>query len=776
MIRDVAGDGRQRPDLRLVPIALALWAGVLAGLSLPLERAAVAWVLLGGCMSLVAWRLGRAGRLIAAISLACVAVGIVAGASRATPVRDGPVAQLAEEKAHVEVEGVIAGDARRPRSEPTTGTAGDDPERVLIRMRIDQISGRGTTIDVRTAVFLAARGAPWTDLLPGQRLRARGRLSPANGDVAAFLQVDGEPELVGGPGFVARMTEPMRSGLREAVDAVPAPHRGLIPGMVVGDESLMSDDLRDDMRVTGLTHLTAVSGTHVSIVLLSVLGAARLAGVRGYGLPVVGVLSVAGFVVLVRPDPSVLRASVMGTIAVAGILAAGRRRTFRALAAAVCVLVLVDPWLARSVGFALSVSATAGILVLVPTWQRSMSRLPRPLALALAVPLAAQVACTPLLVTAFGQFSVASVPANMLVAPVVAPAMVLGVAATVASAAIPGVASMLAWLSGLPAWWIVTVARWFAGHPGAEVEWPDGAAGTLAGILAAGVAVALIPLVLRTPVACVAVAGIVAIALLRPFPGPGWPPAGWVVAGCEVGQGDGFAIRAGPGSAVVIDAGPDSRLIQRCLDSLGIVHVPLLVLTHYHADHVAGVPGVLSGREVDRVLVSPLDEPVAQADQVVRWMDEADVPIQVARAGERYEIGDRLVTEVLWPRRIIRSSSESDANNASVVLAIRADEVALLFTGDIEPLAQRALRAAEPNLRADVLKVAHHGSQFQDERMLADLGMDLALVGVGENRHGHPSGETMALLEGAGVEVRRTDEDGTFAVVRTGGGLGVVSR
>jgi competence protein ComEC len=292
-----------------------------------------------------------------------------------------------------------------------------------------------------------------------------------------------------------------------------------------------------------------------------------------------------------------------------GLLVAGRRRALPALAAAVGVLVLVDPWLARSVGFALSVSATAGILLLANRWARAMSRIPRRLALVVTVPLAAQVACTPVLMATFGQFSVASVPANILVAPVVVTAMVLGLGTTLLGVIFPPGAAILAWCAGVPSWWIASVARWFAGQPGAEFDWGEGPAATFGGITVAIVAVLLLPALLRRPLVSIVAAIALTVVLFRAVPSPGWPPNGWLVVACDVGQGDGFVLRAGPRSAVVVDAGPEARPMSRCLDSLGIVHVPLLILTHYHADHVDGVPGVLDDRIVDEVVVYPLADP-----------------------------------------------------------------------------------------------------------------------------------------------------------------------
>ena len=177
--------------------------------------------------------------------------------------------------------------------------------------------------------------------------------------------------------------------------------------------------LADDFRTTGLTHLLAVSGTNLTLVVGFLLVVARWVRVRGRWLYVVGVLGIVGFVLLARTEPSVLRAAAMGGVGLLALGSNGRQRGSRALGVALVALLLVDPGLATSVGFALSVLATGGILLLAPGWRDALARwLPRWLAEAVAVPAAAQLACTPLVAAISGQVSLVAVGANLLVAPV----------------------------------------------------------------------------------------------------------------------------------------------------------------------------------------------------------------------------------------------------------------------------------------------------------------------------------------------------------------------
>jgi competence protein ComEC len=768
-----AADAAPGPvDLRLVPVAVATWLGVLAGLhasgrvlAFAPAAAMVAAVLAVGCLR-------RApARLAVVVTVVALLAGIGVGAVRSEALRGGPVAELAAEEASVEIEGVLQSD---PSARTPAGVHGEPY--VVARLRVERIAGRGYDAQVRTPVLLVATDMGWADLLPGTPVRVRGRLASAEGDLAGLVRTREPPEVTGSPSVVSRVTEPFRQGLRDAVEDLPAAPRGLIPGLAIGDEGQLPDKNRDDMRVTGLTHLTAVSGVHVGIVLVAAMGLARWVGVRGYALPVTAIVTLIAFAALVRPDPSVVRASTMGLIGVLGLTVAGRKRALPALAAAVSVLLLLDPWLGRSIGFTLSVLSTAGILVLAPVWRDAAPWLPRTVAESLAVPLAAQVASIPVLVAFVKETSLAAVPANVLASPAVAPATLLGVVAAAVAPVSSAAASVLAWLASWPARWIAVVADWGASLPGAVLHWPDGRGSVVASTALVVALVAVVPQLFRRPAltGCVAVA---AATVLIVAPTPGWPPRGWIVVACPVGQGDAFVVNAGDGSAMVVDTGPDPAAMDRCLRELGVDHVPLLVLTHFHADHVDGVPGVIGGRPVDEVMISPLPEPAEQAEYVSGWLDDAGIVVAPAKPGEERLIGTALAIRVIWPLRII-GAGEPASNDSSVVLDATVNGVRVLLTGDIEPPAQSALRRAEPDLTTDVLKVPHHGSRFQDEELLTGLGAVIALVGVGEdNRHGHPAPETIEILERAGMVIGRTDTSGAVAVVQNpDGSLGITTR
>lgn len=264
-------------------------------------------------------------------------------------------------------------------------------------------------------------------------------------------------------------------GLREAAESLPGDADALLPGLVDGDTGALSSRVVEDFRRTGLTHLVAVSGTNVAIVGGVAIGLARRFRCRPGVAAMAAGLSVVGFVVLARPSGSVLRAAVMGLLGLVGIASSRPRQALGGLCAAVLVLLFFEPGLAVQPGFALSVLATLGILVLAPGWTRWLTRrMSEPAAAAIAIPAAAQAACAPVIALIGGGLSLIAIPANLIAAPAVAPATIFGVCAAALAPVCPFLARLCAWGAALPCLFVLAVAHLGARVPYASVPWPEG--------------------------------------------------------------------------------------------------------------------------------------------------------------------------------------------------------------------------------------------------------------------------------------------------------------
>ncbi|MFD8735625.1 ComEC/Rec2 family competence protein [Streptomyces sp. NPDC059618] len=725
---------------------------------------------------------GRAGwwMSVAAVLL-CVGAAAASAGLSAADLRRGPLPALAERSAEVTAEVEITSDPRltRPRVNgdhmaptvllfdadvtrviQTDGTveATRTPVLVIVDARPRRTAPEGAGGPARRGAFRSTGGrSPWLSLLPSTRLRIAARVVPALSDgdgIAAVLRVRGSapPEVVGGPSGPQRFAGGLREGLRKATDGLDADARALLPGLVVGDTSRVTPELDKAFRATDLTHLLAVSGGNLVIVLALFIGPPGLAqrverrglasrlGVPLRATALLGGALTLAFVIVCRPDPSVLRAAACGAISLLAIATGRRRSLIPALAAAVLLLVLYDPWLARSYGFLLSVLATAALLTLAPRWSTALQRrrVPARLAEALAASAAAQALCAPVVAVLSARVSLVAVPCNLLAEFAVTPATVLGFATLAASSWAMPLAKALAWWASWPARWIAGIARAGAAQPGGGVDWPDTWTGALLLALLTVAGVAFGRRLLRHPLPSGVAVVLLLLFVVQPPPLTrvitGWPPPGWRFALCDVGQGDAGVLAVGDGSAVVVDAGPDPALADRCLSTLGVTRIPLVVLTHFHADHVAGLPGVLRGRSVGAIETTGFEEPPEQAEFVRREAAARHIPLTRAVAGERRRVG-RLDWRVLWPPPD-PAVPPDDPNDASVAMLVRSSGLRLLLLGDLEPPAQRALaRSAQAAELAgvDVLKVAHHGSAYQDPGLIRRVAPRLALISVGRD-------------------------------------------
>jgi competence protein ComEC len=329
-------------------------------------------------------------------------------------------------------------------------------------------------------------GEAWAALVPGQAVRATGKLRPADpgrqeaGTLAAS-SAPGKP--LGGSGLEAAAKD-LRSRFVAASAFLSPDAAGLLPGMVTGDTSVLDEGLENSMKAVGMTHLTAVSGANCSLVLGAVLLACRRFRLPRVPAAAVALIGLGLFVVLVGPDASVLRAALMGAVAMAAVAGGRSGRGLSFLCLAVIGLLLLDPGLGGSFGFLLSVLATLGIIVLgrrIIDW--TPAAIPRWAAAAVAVPLSAQLLCGPVIVLLQPQFSTYSLLANVVASPLVAPVTLLGTAAVPLVVLAPWPATILIAVAGTFSAGVAGIARIAAQLPGSTFSWPEGVRGMLSMLL-----------------------------------------------------------------------------------------------------------------------------------------------------------------------------------------------------------------------------------------------------------------------------------------------------
>lgn len=732
-------------------IVAALWLGCLLpgpGWLGPLAAAGLAATLRS--------RLLPAVRLLGALA-AMVALGSGLAGARVGFIEHGPLSALAARGGEAHVAATVVTD-------PQTTEFG-----AWFLVRVNRLDGRG----VRERALL--RLDPTVDApLLGADLAFTATARPLERDgfdgylrrLHAGVRLDAVTPVTttAPPNAVLRGAETVRSRVRDAArQRLPPDHAALLAGLVTGDTAGMSEAAETAMMDAGLSHLVAVSGANVALVLAGVLGIAAACGVGARGRRRAGLAALVWFVILVRAEPSVLRATVMAVLVLAaGALGRGQESR-HTLAAAALLLLLLDPQLGGQPGFALSVLATGGVLVIAPAIAERL-RGPRAVRQLVAASAGAQLGVSPVLVAIEGAVPLASLPANLVAVPAAMVASAIGV-----------VAALVAQLSAAAGGWLALLAR-----PAlATVLWAgrrfaSGPQLTPADVLAEPATAALVlgglALVLvrhRPRMAAVVVVVAVAVGGL-PLGRPGAVP-GLTLTALDVGQGDALLVEA-PGpvttARMLVDGGPDPDAALTLLRRRGVDRLDAVVVSHPHSDHTNGLPAVLSRLPVGALLVGPrtLPEQSASAVATIAVARQRGVAIVPVAAGERFDLGTARV-EVLSPPA--DGSLGAEPNDNSVVLRASSADGALLLTGDAEVAAQALLLRRPDLLAANVVKMPHHGGDTNDPRFLEAVGAATAVVSVGEdNDYGHPTRSALQQLGAA--RVLRTDVDGTVTVLITG--------
>ncbi|MGO1384138.1 MAG: ComEC/Rec2 family competence protein [Arachnia sp.] len=723
-----------------------------------------------GAALLVVVLWAAAGRHLWIVLVVVVLVFTTSSTSlRASTVKTAAPAQLAKEGAAATARVTLVG-------EPHI-RLGRSPPLAVARAELRELQARGSLIVTRQPVVIFASG-PLSEQFAaadsGGVYEVHGLLAPAEDASPESLVIRARSlsEQQSPPGPVDELVNSLRAGLRDSTVLSRPLQAALVPSLVVGDTAGITEEMDEQFKATSLSHLMAVSGSNLSLMLVVLLALTRAVGIRGWWVRIVGLCGVALFVLVCRGEPSVVRAAAMGLVAVSAVGVGKGRRSVRNLALAVMILMLIDPWLSRSWGFSLSVAACSGIALWSPAWVEAISAwAPRWLAEALAIPLAAQMATQPLITALSGRVSVIGVVANAFAGPFVGPATVLGLAA-MCTAFLPVLPLLLGWVAG----WCVQPILWIAqvgsALPSATLEWPATALGIgLSALCVVVLGSLLIHALRRRITTLLLVLCLMAGSLFRPVVW-GWP-GDWQAVFCDVGQGDATVLNAGGGRAVLVDTGPDEDGIVECLSSLRIQAVPVVVLTHFHADHTAGLASVLERYSPEMIVVSSFASPAEGAALVRRRAEASSVALVTAQPGDVWEVGNVSwnTISVLAPDVVVDNGvgESSVENDSSVVGVAEVDGLRLMLPGDTEPWGQRrALAEADHrdlNLKAHILKLPHHGSARQESAFFTATEAKLAVASVGlDNDYGHPAQTALDLAARSGMTVARTDLDGSIAV------------
>ncbi|HUP83990.1 MAG TPA: DNA internalization-related competence protein ComEC/Rec2 [Candidatus Limnocylindria bacterium] len=682
------------------------------------------------------------------------------------------------------------------------GTPGDGMQRAVLELRPPAASQH-----------IYAWLPRYPAVFAGDVVRVDGRIEPAptDSDFGAFLARSGIGytlrsrvlELDGSDGSPMAALEDFRRAVAGLIEtALPEPQAGLATAMAIGLRDLVPREVAADFRAAGLSHVVAISGWHIT--LIGGIAAGLLGALTRRRRSAVVLLVIAAYAILAGASPSILRAAVMaGVVLVAR--ESGRRGGAQAgLSLTVVALLLIEPATIADAGFQLSAVATAGLLAWASRLRDCLaSRLPNAtpawLLEALGVSLAAQAATLPLTLIDFERVSLVAPLANLLIAPLVAPSMLLTVigvlVGTLIGLGVPGlVFAPLILVCALGIGAMVQIAHFCAGLPFATLDVPA----PFNYVAAAATAVVMFLVSRRRSTATepkleqkppeprgptrrlIGAASSVSLCVLLVVVNGSRPDGRLHVTVLDVGQGDAILLQGPSGGRLLIDAGPDPDRLLMLLDQ----RIPTwdrrldtVVLTHPHEDHVGGLALLLTRYRIGTVAETGMPGPGPSDAAYRAELAAQGRSTRVVAAGDEIRLdGARL--HVIWPQpdSVPASPPDSgkDINDTSVVIELHFGARDMLLPGDaeeeIDPHLLAAGLAARVGPQLDVLKVAHHGGRTATTGALVEaLHPRIAVISVGaDNDYGHPAPETLARLESAGSEIYRTDLDGSIDISTDG--------
>lgn len=716
------------------------------------------------------------------------------------------------------------------------GTVVEEPlvydDHTAYRLRVEQVETKEGRFDAGGDVLVRIYGRDAQIFWFGEKLRLRGtvveprsRRNPGGFDYRFYLQSRGIAALIYpnpaqvsslGPGETGLLTSSavkLRGAMSVFIgDTLPSPSSELLTAILFGRRHHLPDEVERNFRRAGAGHLMAVSGLHVGLVAGLILGLWRRLNFSGRLPFLLAIVLVLAYAYLTGMRPSALRAAIMVSLALGALLLDRERDLPTAVSSAALITLFINPLLLFTVGFQLSYAATLFLVYAYRPLEHLLSAVGCPFILRppLAVTMAAQAGVIPLCVYYFHHLPVAALLFNLLLLPLIAFVVGLGLLGAVSGLiwALPG--EILLWaarpllelmlyitgFSGLPGFYIApqppgltalalfyvvfTAVLFFyyhwAGRSGAdEIPFLQFAAISFRRLLPARRRRTFF----ATLAALIAALVIVWSGLISPA------PTNLSVTFIDVGQGAAVLVDAPCGAVILIDAGGDlpfrgdpgdigERVLMPFFRHQGINRLDLAVITHPHEDHFGGFIALVGALDIEKMLVSPVPGgPPAYIEMLERAREEG-IPVIETRAGQIWQCEDGLFLEVLGPPEELIRGSGSELNDNSIVIMLQYGTVRMLFTGDIEDAAVSDLFKRRVNLKADLLQVPHHGGYLEAMPQFLDaVRPAVAVIQVGANPFGHPHPSVVEAIEQAGIAMYRNDDHGAVIVETDGANMWV---
>ncbi|MBQ3554369.1 MAG: DNA internalization-related competence protein ComEC/Rec2 [Clostridia bacterium] len=560
----------------------------------------------------------------------------------------------------------------------------------------------------------------------------------------------------------------------------------IMKGILFGDKSTMSDDMRTKFSRSGLAHIVAVSGMHISTLLTILFMLYRVFGLKSFRMGILSVCVVVFYVLLSGASISSVRAGIMAVVTIGAECTFRKVDSYTSLALTVTGILLFEPFAAFDVGFMLSCGAVFGILLYVKPLEMCLLKLLhladydekkykhflRKVISLLSTSISAQFFTLPIILFFFQETSLWGIISNLIVVPMLPLIMFFGLLMGFLGLVFEPLALYPAGASYLPLLLVKHTADFFGSLDSGRIIY-----GVMTPMFVSCYAIMLyliFSLLHKKFIKQSLLLSVFNITLLFLIGSCVQSLNADIAKVCfiNVGQGDSCCISLPEDTDILIDGGGTAayqdyydigaKVVRPYLLKQGVTDIEYMIASHGHEDHVLGLVSILREMPVDRLIVPRGFGTTDAAKFLLSAAKQKFVPVTEVCAGETISLGETASIEVLMPdREWAEGLTEEEENMRSLVLRFTYGENSFLFTGDLgEEAEKRLVDAHNGGLSADVLKLAHHGAANSSSEEFIDAANPLyAYIPVGENNFGHPHPDILERLISAGTSIYRADRD-----------------
>lgn len=564
---------------------------------------------------------------------------------------------------------------------------------------------------------------------------------------------------------------------------------GLLSGMLIGDKSNLPKEIQEDFRNSSLSHILAISGMHVAYVMLGITFLISKMKFSKKMSKMITIVILLFFIILTGKTASVERACFMSVYAILASLLHKRANVLASISISILIILIINPYSILDIGLQLSYGGTLGIVLIYPIlkkckkskkekakenkFQKLIQKIKEKILDIIRITVSANLVIFPIILYQYNTMSFTFVISNLLISSIIGIIIILGFMSVFASYIFMPLAKVMFFLTQILLNILAQTAHLCAKLPFSKVYFPTP---KIYVILIYYLFLIYIILAKRNIISVkkiskkIFIIFIIIVIILNLIVKV--IPKEFTISFIDVGQGDSMLISTPKEKRILVDGGGtrDSEnfdvgrqtLIPYLLNK-GITKLDYIVISHFDSDHATGVAQILGKIDVSSIILTRQLEENDIYRHILSIAKEKKIKLIYVKEGDVLKIGGIKIS-IIHPENKLMINNPM--NNNSIVCKVEYNSFSMLLTGDIEMEAEELILRKNINLKADVLKVAHHGSKTSTTgEFLKAINPKVALIGVGKNNNfGHPSNEVIQRLKENGTRIYRTDENGEISI------------